>query len=252
MSLQAWRTRVARHTPVPLRQWIAQIRLRQIRRRNTRRHIDEVFSEIYASGQWGGREFDSGSGSQGSAATRYAAFIRELLHETGARTVVDVGCGDFRVASQFVSDVDSYLGIDVVETIIERNTTMFGRPGISFSKLDATSYDLPQADICLVRQVLQHLSNRQISEILFRCRKYPLVVVTEHWPAAQAATVPNRDKPHGPDTRLDSGSWVDISRHPFDCAPVDEVLCVEAEVMQYTPGETIRTHLWRPGRDHPR
>lgn len=232
--------------PRVARQWASAYRLRAMRERNAQRSITEVFSEIYATGAWGaGDAFDSGSGSRGEAATRYASYIRELVRATGAQSVVDVGCGDFRVAAQFVDCLTSYRGIDVAPDVVGRNQSDFGGPGITFSLLDASADDLPEGDICLIRQVLQHLSNHEISNILRRCRAFPIVVVTEHWPAPSAASLPNLDKPHGPDTRLDLGSWVDVSRSPFNCA-VQQVLSVAVDRPLYHSGETIRTHLWRP------
>lgn len=247
MSQQTWRSRVANSAPSTIRDWAASTRLRRIRQRNATRSVQEVFSEIYSAGRWGGGgAFNSGSGSQGAAATIYGAYVRELLRQTGARTAVDIGCGNFAVAAQFVDDLDAYYGLDVVSDLIARNTATFGREGVIFSVLDASSGVLPPADVCLVRQVLQHLSNDQIMGILERCQQFSLVVVTEHWPAPEAAADPNVDKPHGPDTRLDSGSWVDISSPPFNCVDVEEVLNVRATTALYRQGETIRTHVWRP------
>jgi hypothetical protein len=218
------------------------------RRRNADRSAVEVFSEIYAGGQWGrGDTFDSGSGSRGEQARRYAEHIGNLLTELGARSVVDIGCGDFRVAAQFADRVQTYHGVDVVPSLIRRNTERYGSDRVRFSALDAAVDPLPEGEVCLIRQVLQHLSNQQVAAILDQCRRYPAVVVTEHWPAPTARGRANRDKPHGLDTRLDSGSWVDITAPPFDCAPVTETLRVAAEEYLYHPGETIRTHLWRPG-----
>jgi hypothetical protein len=252
MSYEKWRHRVARCTPPPVRGWVSAARLARLRQRNAARSVEEVFSEVYASRQWGdglsddAETFDSGTGSRGTAATSYAALIRQLIRSSGARSAVDIGCGDFRVASLFVDDLDSYHGVDVVRDLIARNTSVHGRPGVRFSVLDAGSGELPPADICLVRQVLQHLSNRQIAQILHRCRAYPLVVVTEHLPAPDRTGRPNLDKPHGPDTRLDAGSWVDVARPPFDCTPVIEALRIPAPAPLYRTGEVLRTQLWRP------
>jgi hypothetical protein len=247
MPQQTWRRRLAKCAPPAIRNWAVAARLERIRQRNATRSVEEVFSEIYAAGRWGGGgAFNSGSGSRGHAAVAYGAYVRELLRETGARTAVDIGCGDFSVAGQFVDALDAYHGVDVVSDLIARNSSIFGRDGVTFSVLDASTNNLPMADVCLVRQVLQHLSNDQITGILRCCRTYPLVVVTEHWPAEDAAGVPNVDKPHGLDTRLDNGSWVDIAAPPFNCRDVVEVLRVPVSVPLYRSGETIRTQLWRP------
>jgi hypothetical protein len=248
MSNETWRTRTVQRIPRPARRLISTVRRNRRRRRDAARSVAEVFTDTYASGRWGGggEPFDSGSGSHGAVAEQYAGYIRHLLRETGARTAVDVGCGDFRVAAQFVDCLDSYHGVDVVESLVARNRARFGGPGVEFSVLDATVDELPGADVCLIRQVLQHLGNRQVAQILRRCERYPLVVVTEHWPAPAVTRAPNVDKVHGPDTRLDRGSYVDIASPPFNRVPVEEVLRLAADPPQYRVGETIRTHLWRP------
>jgi hypothetical protein len=248
MSYEHWRQQLGRCAPTPVRKWLVSGRLARLRRRNASRPVEEVFSEIYSSRRWGeGDEFDSGSGSRGEAATSYTTYVRHLIGETDARSAVDIGCGDFRVAAQFVDALESYEGLDIVKTVVERNTELHGRPGVRFTLMDVSVEDPPDAEICLIRQVLQHLSNAEIAAILDRCRKYPLVVITEHQPSPDIAGQPNVDKPHGPDTRLDVGSWVDISRPPFDCSPVSEVLRVPAPRVLYHDGETLATHVWRPG-----
>jgi SAM-dependent methyltransferase len=207
-----------------------------------------VFSEIYENGAWGQTQaFDSGSGSRGAAGEPYISLVRALIAETRARRAVDIGCGDFRIASGFVDALETYVGIDVVPSLIERNRAEFGRPGVSFIALDAAASEVPDGDICFIRQVLQHLSNAEIAAILERCSKFPVVVVTEHWPSPQRQRRPNRDKPHGGDTRVDLGSWVDISAEPFACTPTSERLVVSYndEVWAF-PGETIRTVVWIP------
>jgi SAM-dependent methyltransferase len=247
MPQKRWRSSIAEHVPPDIRRRISSLTLGRARSQNAGKPIEAVFEQIYRSGAWGeGESFDSGSGSRGAAATEYAGFIRRLIRTEGARSIVDVGCGDFRVAAQFVDDVESYVGVDVVEHLVSRNNDKHARGGVSFACLDASKSELPGADICLVRQVLQHLSNAQIHGILDRCRKFPMVVITEHWASQESATTANLDKPHGPDTRLDKGSHVDVRLPPFGLSGVDDVLQVPVDRPLYLAGETIRTMLWRP------
>jgi SAM-dependent methyltransferase len=201
----------------------------------------DVFSEVYAKGVWANtEEFDSRGGSTDGFPDSDIEFARELIARTGARRGVDVGCGNFQAASGFVDCLDSYVGIDIVPSVIESNTAKFGRPGVSFMALDAAVSELPDADICFVRHVLQHLSNREIAGILARCSKFQLVVITEYWPAPSELGRPNLDMAHGSETRAEFGSWVDIRAAPFSCTRTSESL-----VVPYSNG-TICTLLWRP------
>jgi hypothetical protein len=221
--------------------------LNRIRRTNSQLSAELVFSAVYEKEAWGkGGDFDSGSGSKDAVAGAYVQLVREILQETGARHVVDIGCGDFSVASRFIDNLDTYVGVDVVPTLIEHNQKMFGRDGVGFEVIDAAMSDLPSGDLCLVRQVLQHLSNSEIESILVRCTAFPLVIITEHWPAPRKTVAPNLDKPHGPDTRIPDGSWVDIRAKPFSRAGVTERLSVIAEQPLIELGETIKTFAWTP------
>jgi SAM-dependent methyltransferase len=250
VHIDRWRSRIAEHVPTDVRRRISAFNLERARAQNAAKPIEAVFEQVYRSGAWGeGESFDSGSGSRGEAATEYTSFVRRLIRAEGARSVVDVGCGDFRVAAQFVDDLESYVGVDVVEHLVSRNNIEYGTPRVSFACLDASKSELPGADICLVRQVLQHLSNAQIHGILSRCRKFPVVVITEHWASPESATAANLDKPHGPDTRLDKGSHVDVGVAPFDLSPVEDALQVPVNPPLYQVGETLKTTVWRPRLD---
>jgi SAM-dependent methyltransferase len=222
-----------------------------LRRANASQSAADVFSDVYKTGQWGrDQEFDSGYGSRDDVTQAYKDFARSLIKETGARRAVDIGCGDFRVAAGFVDSLELYIGIDVVPSLIERNIKEFGRPGVQFQSMDAAAADMPDADICFIRQVLQHLSNAEIDAILTHCAKYPVVVVTEEWPpeeyrSPRLGRIPNRDKPHGGDTRIEIGSWVDISLAPFSRGPVVERLFGPVDETTNDLG-LLRTLVWYP------
>jgi SAM-dependent methyltransferase len=177
----------------------------------------EVFSDIYAKKQWGDEEdqkFTSGSGSRAAYASPYCELIDSFIRKHKIKTVVDLGCGDFRVGRGIARPEISYIGVDVVQDLIAHNARTFGADHIRFQVADLTSGALPDGDLCLIRQVLQHLSNNEILMALERCEKYPYIVITEHLPNGRRIK-PNLDKPHGPDIRLYSNSGVFIDQPPF-------------------------------------
>ena len=55
---------------------------------------------------------------------------------------------------------------------------------------------LPDGELCLIRQALQHLSNADIQAISEKCTKYPRLIVTEHHPDPLVGE-PNLDKQPG-------------------------------------------------------
>jgi hypothetical protein len=109
----------------------------------------------------------------------------------------------------------NYIGIDIVEALIQANQARYANERISFRTLDITTDSLPFAELCLIRQVLQHLSNAQILKVLANCQKYKYVIITEHVPTGQKVK-PNVDKPHGPDIRLRYNSGIFLDQPPFN------------------------------------
>jgi hypothetical protein len=67
-----------------------------------------------------------------------------------------------------------------------------------------------------VREVLQHLSNTQISEILFNLKAFKWVIVTESHPGPLGSFKPNKDKAHGNESRAHLNSGVVLSAPPFN------------------------------------
>jgi SAM-dependent methyltransferase len=207
--------------------------------------LQEVFARVYSDNLWGGEagEFCSGSGSKAQIVGEYCTLVRDEIASRAVRSVLDLGCGDFQVGQRIASTGVEYTGVDVVPALIERNTRQFGQPGRRFLHGDITQMELPQADLVLVRQVLQHLSNHQISQVLNRLSHYQTVLVTEHYPAMDRRWTPNVDKPHGPDTRVIDRSAVVLDRQPFAVAGVREILRVPANIQSPEDGETIRTFM---------
>jgi SAM-dependent methyltransferase len=218
-----------------------------MRRRNARRSIQEVFTDIYLDNRWGGvrGEFCSGTGSEKHQTELYCNYIKDFVINHNVKEVVDLGCGDFRVAERIVSEGIEYTGIDIVSELVTHNSLHFGTSQVRFICRDITQDDLPEGDLCLVRQVFQHLSNTEIAAILPKLSRYSYALVTEHYPAPSRARVPNADKPHGPDTRVVDGSAVYLDQPPFN---VPVMLVHEAPVLRplVATGEALRTYLVWP------
>jgi SAM-dependent methyltransferase len=182
--------------------------------------VSEAFAAIYRSQAWGSledRPFCSGEGSiREEAVGPYCAMIRDFIAVNNIRRVVDLGCGDFGVGSRLIGPAVHYVGVDVVPELIHYNQEHFATPGVEFRCMNIIDDELPRGDLCLVRQVLQHLSNAQILQTLRSLRRYRYVIATEHVYAG-ADLRRNRDKPHGPGTRIPRRSGVFLESSPFNC-----------------------------------
>ena len=183
----------------------------------------ETFQDIYKNDRWGyfryknaPCDFYSGPGSYASELVNpYVSLVRKLISEKEIKTIADLGCGDFNVGSRITPLVVDYTGCDIVPELIERNKKKFGNDRCSFVCLDIVEDDLPAADLCLIREVFQHLSNKEIMNVLHKLRQYKFVLVTETIKSIEEGF--NKDIPHG------SGRGVSLECPPF-CMTGKEML----------------------------
>jgi len=215
--------------------------------------VEDVFTKIYKNNKWGGAkgEFCSGSGSVDQEITEaYISVISEISKREsfGDLSFVDLGCGDFRIGSKLLPLCKHYTGVDIVKPIVTRNQELFGNINTEFLHLDILKDDLPLGDVCFVRQVMQHLSNQQISLLLPKLKQYQWVFVTEHYPTDNDKIIPNKDKVHGGDIRLYDNSGVYLSLPPFSLQQSALKLILEVPGSTVTKGDRgiIRTFIYNP------
>jgi len=243
--------------PANVREGIASWCKKRAQRANVRRSAEEVFTAIYLENEWGGTsgEFCSGLGSTNPRIVgEYIDAITKLAHREGfvGARFVDLGCGDFGVGKQLIPLCSQYVGVDIVVPLVDRNISKFGSDTVQFIYLDILQDDLPSGDVCFIRQVFQHLSNRQIEIVLRKLAAYRWVIVTEHQPHWRALSKPNIDKVHGADIRLRSGSGVYLESPPFFRAAASFELVAEVPASEEggLKDGFIRTFLYTPHPDH--
>jgi Methyltransferase domain len=152
------------------------------------REPEAVFSRIYYNNKWGidpdGKQFFSGPGSIDPNTEKYQQMLVDFINDKDIKSIFEIGCGDFRIMNTVLGKVNvNYRGADVVKGLVSHLKETHGNTKTDFVHMDAVSYDsFPDADLCIIRQVLQHLSNAQITEILDKTRKFKNVMITEHVP----------------------------------------------------------------------
>lgn len=129
---------------------------------NATHNAREVFSDIHRRRAWGGCESASGPGSGIIRTSAFSDQIPRLLEEFGVRTLLDAGCGDFNWLKEVELDLDSYIGVDIVEELVSELTRKYANEYRSVLNLDIISDKLPQVDLILCRDCLVHLSFSQI------------------------------------------------------------------------------------------
>lgn len=178
----------------------------------------DVMNQIYDKHLWGGKDFDfySGEGSHHpEIITPYLEAVSDFLKSFSKPLVVcDLGCGDFNIGKHLVKFTKTYIAIDIVDSLIERNKTLFKADNLEFHCLDISKDELPKGDCIILRQVLQHLSNAEIKSIIEKLSNYKYVILTEHIPTGDFE--PNKDIISGQGNRVKHNSAVDILKAPFN------------------------------------
>ena len=131
----------------------------------------KAFTRIYREHTWGGT-FKSGPGSDPELLRAYSTLLADVLTERQVHSVVDVGCGDWALGRTLDWSGVDYTGLDIVPDVVENLNVNFRSNSIRFCCLDVVSDALPQADLCIIKDVLQHLSNNSVRSLLGRLNNY--------------------------------------------------------------------------------
>lgn len=178
----------------------------------------DAMDQIYSLNLWGGDpgEFYSGEGSNHpNLVEPYIAEVKAFLSSFDEKPVVcDLGCGDFNIGKQLLDHCKQYKAADVVEELIVRNQEKFTHPALSFYCLDIAQDELPAGNVAILRQVLQHISNAEIAQVIGKLKQYDYVILTEHLP--EGDFTPNVDIISGQGIRLKKKSGVDLLSPPFN------------------------------------
>ena len=207
---------------------------------------ETVFRTIYEEGRWGtgpDGAYWSGDGSHNPlVVTPYVVRVGAFLASFPAPPdIVDLGCGDFNVGSQLRHLCNRYVACDIVPSLLERNANKYANSGVSFLNLDIVSQPLPPANVALIRQVFQHLSNDHIERVIPKLYQYEWLVVTEHLPKGPFR--PNLEKAIGQGIRLGFGSGIVLTEPPFCLAALEQRVLAEPEIW----GGRVQTIAYRLG-----
>lgn len=161
--------------------------------------IHAVFDRIYQESVWGHK---SGPGSDPKNAGPWIEVVNQYLSMESVHTIVDVGCGDGRLMRHYTLEGKRYLGIDASQEVIAQNV---GSDSIKFIVGDATTMDIPEADLIIVKDVLQHLPLTYIQAIVPKLME-----------KAQILLVCNDVQPYNKDIEVGGYRGLDLLAKPFE------------------------------------
>lgn len=185
---------------------------------------EEIFYSIYTNKKWisdqaNSLAYNSGSGSDTRFSDSYINKISEYINQNNINSVVDIGCGDFRVGKKLLSFCSNvkYLGVECFQDIVDYNNESYGNDCVQFKKIDfaqpIVSTDIYIYKLALVRQVLQHLDNKAIQNFLINLQPFNHVIITEH--QTNHPKVFNKNIRCGSSNRTEKGSGVYLDKEPF-------------------------------------
>ena len=77
----------------------------------------KVFTEIFETDAWHG-----GYGNRKESNGRYLNFLQYFINTVPIKSIVDIGCADWNLMRHIkIPETIDYLGIDIVDKIIENN-----------------------------------------------------------------------------------------------------------------------------------
>lgn len=205
------------------------------RRRLDRKQPTEIFSDYARRNKWGDKDSRSGKGSNLESTAELRRALPLLLRELGAKSMVDVPCGDFFWMAHVDLEGIDYLGGDIVPDLIEGNRQLHARPGVAFQVIDLIRGPVPKADLIFVRDCLVHLSHNHVRAALANiARSGGTWLLSTTFPE----TPENRD--------ISTGEWraIDLTKPPFNL-PQPERLLAEGQAHLKGQKSDKMLGLWR-------
>ncbi|TGM46657.1 class I SAM-dependent methyltransferase [Leptospira biflexa] len=124
-----------------------------------------AFKKVYDEKKWGG---GSGIGSWPENAGPYLKLLQEYLNDPKYQTIVDLGCGDWRLMeTMIIPEEKNYVGYDLVPSLMEQNTKKYSKKNVNFVTIKQLS-DIRHvsADLLIVKDVLHHWPTEHINYFL--------------------------------------------------------------------------------------
>lgn len=137
--------------------------------------MDIFFTNIYENKSWGDNNNTEYSGSSGGGSfiefnqDTYVPFLKNYIVNNNIKSIVDLGCGDFKCGKLIYDDLDIlYTGYDTYKKIIEYNLIQHSLPKYFFVHLDFYNNKerIIKGDLCILKDVIQHWEMNEIYTFL--------------------------------------------------------------------------------------
>lgn len=131
-------------------------------------NLQSVFEHVYETKRWLGKVGTlTGLGSAIECVKEYLFFLQNYVDKNNIQNIIDLGCGDFNLMQHFNFKNINYLGIDIVNFVIEENNKKYKSDNINFLHENILTYKPKiKYNLVILKDVLQHLSNKNIISLL--------------------------------------------------------------------------------------
>mgnify|MGYP001159461346 CR=1 FL=1 len=145
---------------------------------NSKELKKKIFTSIYKSNHWVQNgdllpeEFVSVSGHGSNVNTKQHLNLmnnfNEIIKKYKINSILDMPCGDFLWIRKIIENENiEYLGIDIVEELINKNKENYKKTNINFQAIDIIDFQTnTKFDLVLIRDLFIHIKNSDIVKIL--------------------------------------------------------------------------------------
>ena len=127
--------------------------------------MERRFEQIYKNNTWACEESRSGEGSTIAATTKAREAIVDFVNSHQIQSILDIPCGDYNWMRHLPFE-GKYIGGDIVAKVVDQNQKLHGSETRAFEVMDITKDPLPECDLILCRDCLNHLSYYDIQRAL--------------------------------------------------------------------------------------
>lgn len=190
-------------------------------------NIIKTFTDVYENKIWGDNNESNYKGSSGAGSAlsynekTYVPFMNKFIKDYNIKSVVDLGCGDFVIGLLLYGHTNiNYTGYDAYKTLVDVNNEKFkDNNNFKFIHSDFTSekdrINLKSADLCVIKDVLQHLPNSVITnfmDYIIKSKKYKYILIVNCY-----NTTPENNNNDGERKNINAGDFSSMSalRHPL-------------------------------------
>lgn len=175
-----------------------------------------IFTDIYNTREWGGWQGVGPGCTQEDGAQPFIDYLQNFLSShSDIDSIIDMGCGYGELLKNIKWPAQAkYLGLDIVDSVIDYNQKHYTKENIKFSKInglrDLSKY---KGDLLILKDVICHWTIKQIlyaKDHIISNFKYVIVVNNIYTP--YPATLNS-------DTQTGESRPLDLTKQPFFMNP---------------------------------